>query len=147
MELRVLIDDGQFSRWLVGMRRRVSSLEPAMRLVGQAVCESIDDTFAAEGRPDAWEVLADRTVARKKPGLRILEGETGRLREGIHVEDVGKNFVDVAPDALPYARIQHLGGEAGRGATIPARPYLMLQERDAGRIEEIVTDYLMEDKA
>ncbi|MFZ5760948.1 MAG: phage virion morphogenesis protein [Thermodesulfobacteriota bacterium] len=147
MELRVLIDDDRFTRMIAGLRHRVNSLEPAMRLVGQAVCESIDDTFAAEGRPEAWEALADRTLASKKPGLRILEGETGRLREGIHVEEVGKNFVDVAPDALPYARIQQLGGEAGKGATIPARPYLVLQGSDAGRIEEIITDYIMGDNA
>jgi len=145
MEMRVLIDDEKFAGMLAGMRHRFSSLEPAMRLVGQMVLESIDDTFAAEGRPSDWEALADRTLARKKPGLRILEGESGRLREGIHIEAVGKNYVDVAPDDLPYARIQHLGGEAGRGATIPARPYLVLQGGDAGRIEEIITDYIMGD--
>lgn len=150
MELQVLIDDDRFTRMIAGMHDRVSSLEPAMRLVGQMMLESIDDTFAAEGRPDAWEALADRTLDRKKPGLRILEGETGRLREGIHVDEVGKDFVDVAPDDLPYARIQHLGGEAGRNkaSIIPARPYLvLLQGNDIGRVEEIITDYIMGDGA
>jgi phage virion morphogenesis protein len=143
MELQTIIDDADFARLLTGMRHRFTSLEPAMRLVGQMMLESIDDTFAAEGRPDAWEALADRTLARKNSALRILEGESGRLREGIHVDEVGKDFVDVAPDYLPYARIQQLGGVAGKGATIPARPYLVLQNSDADRIEEIITDYLM----
>ena len=75
----------------------------------------------------------------------ILEGESKRLREGIHVEQAGRNFVDVAPDDLPYARVQQLGGKAGRGgaATIPARPYLVLQQKDETEIEEIIVDFIL----
>jgi len=145
MELRTIIDDSAFRGLIADVGGRLRNMEPAMRLVGQVVMESIDDTFAAQGRPSAWLALSDETLKKKRPGLRILEGETGRLREGIHVEEVGKNFVDVAPDDLPYPRIQQLGGIAGRGVTIPAREYMVLQDSDAGRIEEIITDYLMGD--
>lgn len=143
MELRTTIDDHQFKDVINNTIKHVKDLRPAMALVGQHVCESIDDTFAAEGRPDSWEALSDKTKARKNPSFKILEGESKRLREGIHVESFGHNFVDVAPDDLPYARIQHLGGEAGRGVVIPARPYLVVQESDHDRIGEIVADYIL----
>jgi len=177
MELRTIIDDQGFAEMLAGTAHRISSLEPVMRLVGQVVVESIDKTFAAEGRPDAWQALADSTLLRKMAGgvrlgkdekrkrltttrgwtkagainalvkSKILAGQTGRLREGIHVEATGKDFVDVAPDKLPYARIHHLGGEAGRDGkvTIPARPYLVVQNEDAGRIETLIADYILGD--
>lgn len=145
MELRTTIDGQQFKNLIKGAIANVENLRPAMALVGQFVCESIDDTFADEGRPSSWDALADATLDLKAPGLRILEGETKRLREGIHVETVGNKFVDVAPDDLPYARIQHLGGKAGRGGavTLPARPYMVLQSRDADRIAEIVADHIV----
>ena len=115
MELRTIIDTDHFRGLLADFSGRMKDLEPAMKLVGQFVCESIDDTFAAEGRPDAWKALSDATTARKPAGLRILEGESKRLREGIHVEDTGRNYVDVAPDDLPSPGTFLRGGKAIRG--------------------------------
>ena len=145
MEIRVRIDDHNVRSALDGMAGRLESLEPVMDLVGQFVCEVVDENFQAEGRPDAWDPLKKVTLARKKAGQKILEGESGRLREGIHVEDSGKNFVIVAPDDLVYARIHQLGGQAGRNlaATIPARPYLVLQPGDEEHIEGLITDFVM----
>lgn len=146
MQLHTIIDDREFVELISGVQHKISSLGPAMKMVGQVVMESIDQNFAAEGRPQAWLPLAKSTLAAKSPGQKILEGDSHRLREGIHIQEVGADYVDVGPDDLPYARIQQLGGEAGHGhlALIPARPYLALVDEDADRIREIIADYLFD---
>lgn len=146
MELHTIIDDHEFLELINGMRGRISSFTPAMRMVGQVVLESIDKTFADEGRPAKWQPLAERTLQAKSAGQKILEGDSHRLREGIHIQEVGSDYVDIAPDDLPYARIQQLGGDTGFGhqAHIPARPYLVIQTGDNDRIRDIITDYILQ---
>ncbi len=145
MELQTIIDERVLSEEIPAICQRLRSLAPAMKLVGQALLESIDDTFDAEGRPAAWQPLSELTLKGKGEEQKILEGETHRLREGIHVQGVGADYVDIAPDDLPYARIEQLGGKAGRGlqTVIPARPYLVVQEHDSNRIKNIITDFIM----
>lgn len=143
MELQTIVDDHEFRELLSGLRRRISSLAPAMRMVGQALLESIDDTFAAEGRPVKWQPLAERTKKGKSAEKKILEGDTGRLREGIDIHEVGSDYVDIGPDVLPYARIHQLGSIPANPVQIPARPYLVVQERDNSRIRDIITDYIL----
>lgn len=143
MELQAIIDDKGFHALVDRLKGNISNLTPGMRLVGQFVAESIDDTFQAEGRPEPWAPLAASTVAHKSAGKKILEGATRRLRGGIHVEDVGHNTVTVAPDELPYARIHHLGSRPGSRQNIPARPYLLLQSGDAGEIADILADFIV----
>jgi len=51
---------------------------------------------------------------------------TGTLRRSITTErrpGAGGVYVSVGPTAV-YGRIQELGGRAGRGSTLPARPYV-----------------------
>ena len=79
-----------------------------------------------------------------KKSLRALAegGQTltdfGTLRGSIahNADDAG---VEVGSN-LVYARIHQLGGKAGKGrkATLPARPYLGIDDRDALAIERIV---------
>jgi phage gpG-like protein len=93
-------------------------------------------------------------------GRRILQGE-GDLRKSIVVGKVTRNSVEVG-SSLPYARIHQLGGEIkpkkskylmipmGGGyirlkkATIPARPYLLLQKEDETTIIRATKDYLQQ---
>lgn len=59
---------------------------------------------------------------------------SGALAESLHVEGpaaVGAGvFARVGPTS-PYGRIQELGGTAGWGAQLPARPYLWPAVRDS----------------
>jgi phage gpG-like protein len=50
---------------------------------------------------------------------------TGQLRRSVIMRSKGRAHVQVGATAV-YARIQELGGNAGRGGTshLPARPYL-----------------------
>lgn len=91
-------------------------------------------------------------------GRRILQGE-GDLKKSIVVGKVTRNSVEIG-SSLPYARIHQLGGEIKpkkgkylfipigarfirlKKATIPARPYLLLQAEDETTIIRATKDYL-----
>lgn len=104
---------------------------------------------------DGAEIVAAATVAKlteksHPPGTKTpsAPGEppamiSGHLMESVHTTAVdttaNRYEVSVGPTAV-YARIQELGGTAGRGAQLPARPYLSpaLEETRAA-IGDLVT--------
>lgn len=94
-----------------------------------------------------------------KSGGKILQ-RSGDLRKSITIGKVTDSSVEVG-SSLPYARIHQLGGEivpkrrnvllipvggrylAVRKVTIPARPYLVLQNEDGTFIMRAVKDYIL----
>jgi len=148
MEMQIKIDDQAVQADIRARRRRLANLQPVMSLVGQYGAEEIDKNFEAEGRPDKWQALSAITLKGKKSGLKILEGESGDLRDTIHVEPATSNSVSIAPDDLPYARIQQLGGDfsivsSHRRVTIPARPYLVLDGDAEKHIELMIMEFII----
>lgn len=97
---------------------------------------------------------------QKHASRRILQGE-GDLKKSIVIGKVTRNSVEVG-SSLPYARIHQLGGEIRpkkgkyllipvgnqfirlKKATIPARPYLLLQKEDKTTILRATKDYLQQ---
>ncbi|TEB09307.1 phage virion morphogenesis protein [Pelotomaculum propionicicum] len=91
---------------------------------------------------------------------KILHRE-GDLKKSIDIGKITNTSVEIG-SSLPYARIHQLGGEikpknkrallipvGGRflmvkKVTIPARPYLVLQEEDNTAILRVTKDYIME---
>lgn len=69
--------------------------------------------------------------------------DTGRLRRSITYD--AKRYSVRIGTGLVYGAIHQFGGKAGRGrrVTIPARPYLVVQEEDRRYIDEVIVDYLM----
>jgi len=138
------------------------------KAVGQIALTSMEKNFDAQGRPQKWAPLAPATirdrlkgrvivgrrsarrtrvgVLKKVRGMRILQ-RSGHLKqsivahpdaEGVDVGSIGSNLI--------YARIQQLGGEAGRKSnrvTLPARSYVMLQDEDVEEIRATVVDWVM----
>lgn len=88
---------------------------------------------------DGADLIATATVAKLTEKSHPLGTPTpsapgeppamisGHLMESVHttaVDATGNRYqVSVGPTAV-YSRIQELGGTAGRGAQLPARPYL-----------------------
>ncbi len=112
-----------------------------------------DRERSPEGEP--WKALSARYVARsRKQGGRGGEAHPilfyprhGWLRASINYQAgdlelaVGTNrkFLGGTKSA---AAIHQLGGKAGRGAMIPARPFLGVTEADERRIGELMIEYL-----
>jgi len=146
-----------------------------MAAIGLFYERSVLENFQAESAPDGtpWERLSATTLQLglgkrkgfgKRGGLtakgeRYLQGkrilwEHGDLEGSVHSQ-ADQNSVTVgAGGHIPYAAIHQFGGQAGRGrkVTIPARPYLALNEgdtlalaaKDRQRILEVVESHLQD---
>lgn len=132
----------QFVRTMGAIGRFASRPRLAMRDMAAALEEQTEDNFAAEGRPK-WAALSEAAKLKRiggkngykknreltKRSQRVLEQmkilqDSGLLAGSVHSQ-YGDDYTMVGA-ARPYARIQQLGGKAGKGrkVTIPARPYL-----------------------
>lgn len=138
----LIVGDDQFRRAMGGIGRFSRRPRLAMRDMAAVLEEQTEDNLAAEGRPK-WPGLSERTIRARLGGAKAYK-QNGSLRKsslrakgdmkilqdtGLMAGSVHSQFGDdytVIGAARPQARIQQLGGKAGRGlkVTIPARPYL-----------------------
>lgn len=102
--------------------------------------------FREERSPEnePWQSLTDEYVARRGSANPILY-VTGELEDSIEYK-VDKDSVALGsnatfPGGASRAAIHQLGGEAGHGAYIPARPFLGVNEEDAERIVDLFKEY------
>lgn len=91
-----------------------------------ATQEATEVLHGAIERQLAQQSHAPRTPTPSAPGAPPAT-ITGALSESLHVEGpaaiAGRVLARVGPTS-PYGRIQELGGTAGWGAQLPARPYV-----------------------
>ena len=144
--LSITVDDKAVRSLLAEIQRRGASPRPALKAIGEYMLRRTDERFRAETDPDGnpWQPLSAATLEKKKPGLKILQGDTNLLRDEINYR-VDSSSVGIGT-ALDYGAIQQLGGKAGRGhkVTIPARPYLGVNDADLKEFAAILADYLTE---
>ena len=169
MDLRFAIDDRAVNELLERLGRRTSNLKPLMSRIGAFYERGVLENFRDETSPDGtpWQPLSAATMmlglGRKKgfikggglsaKGKRYLQGkkilrESGDLQDTIHFQADDSKVTIGTSGSIPYAAIQQLGGQAGRGkkVTIPARPYLAendgenlgLAEKDRRWIMEMI---------
>lgn len=162
MEIRVEIKDEEVKRLFNRLSARVKDLTPAMKEIGEIVRSSVVKNFVSGGRPQRWKPNAAATIMRgisrrqftKKGALssgasrKLSKGkvliDTARLQNSITAK-AGTDRAEIGTN-VEYARIHQLGGKAGRGrkVTIPARPYLMVQDEDWKPIKEAILRRLKE---
>jgi phage virion morphogenesis protein len=144
--LDVSVDDKQVRDLFAKIERRGDSPRPALKSIGEYMIRRTFERFSAEKDPEGipWLPLSEATLKRKKPGLKILQGDTNLLRDEINYR-VDSSSVGIGT-ALIYGAIHQLGGKAGRGhkVTIPARPYLGVNDEDLREFALILSDYLTE---
>ena len=135
------------------------------------------ENFKNETAPDntPWKPLAQDTMmmglAKKKGwkrdgglsarGKRYIQGkrilrESGDLEGSIHFQADNDSVMIGTSGSIPYAAIHQFGGKAGRGrkVTIPARPYLAmnqgteleLADQDRNWIMDLLREEIMEAK-
>jgi len=161
--LKVHFRDDGLDEQLADLAARVVRREPAMQEIGGELQASTHQRFRDERGPEgeAWPELAPATLigragkkARTKRGgytkrartrmsnARILR-DTGELFNSISFQ-ANANQVSVGTNKA-YARIQQLGGQAGRRGNkveIPARPFLGISDDDRGTIADILSQHL-----
>jgi|CXWL01.1.fsa_nt_gi phage virion morphogenesis protein len=135
-----------------------------LRAFGRILVRSITENFEAEGRPKPWKPLAMATLFSRL-GVGRLVGKRGkalkraqqRLANVMILQDSGvlknsqraevsNNTLRVGPTgpAAIYGRIHQFGGKTGRGKkiTIPARPFLVVQDEDLTELKDLVSDHI-----
>lgn len=167
MYLKTSVDDREVTNALVAVAGALGNLRPAMRTVGEIVRTSIERNFAAQGRP-AWEPSARVKIA----GGETLS-DTGRLRRSFTVRSsersvsVGTNvkyapvhqfgakkgaFGTVAASVREHIRRvaakevkvrAHTRKQLLPWGTIPARPFLMVQDEDWPEINRALMEHIM----
>jgi phage virion morphogenesis protein len=116
---------------LTKLQENCKSVEKPLQACGQILLRSIEKNFRAGGRPDKWAELASSTKREKlKTGHTKILIDRALLKNSI-VAEVSGNTLTVGT-SMPYARIHQKGGQAGRSlkVTIPARPFLVIQDED-----------------
>jgi phage virion morphogenesis protein len=142
--IEIKLNNKEIETKLLELAKRGENLRPLMKNIAGIFAYSTEENFKAEGRPK-WQDLSEVTKKQRAkighyPG-QILQVE-GKLAGSVstYYDDdsavIGSN--------LPYAAIQQLGGNAGRGRKvhIPERPYLQLTEGDQQEILDAAKKYL-----
>ena len=136
------------------LSKRLTRPQQALRECGLVLLRSIAKTFKAGGRPVRWKPSAR---AKMTGGKTLLK--TARLLRSITMDVSGKTLT--VGTNVKYARILHEGGDItpktakalkanipGVGwrtmkkVTIPARPFLVIQDADWRVFNRIFGDYL-----
>jgi phage gpG-like protein len=158
--IRLHVDTGAGERVLVEMLGRLEDLTPPLTAIKEVALTSIRDNFSAGGRPQPWAPL------KYRQGTPLVN--SGRLRGSITGEVQGNTVV--LGTNLPYAAIHNYGGTVqipaitarnaqalrftiggtvlfrrsvkAHAVTIPARPYMVLQEADTETMSQILLQHL-----
>lgn len=135
-------------------------MRPAWAQVGEYMLGSVESNFDAEGRPDRWEPLKQKTLLAKAGGKRQATKRRGgftaraqriiggnkiltasrRLRRSMTYE-ADSGGVSVGTN-VEYAATHQFGRTSGRGAPIPARPFLVIQPEDEQEIGKILEQHI-----
>lgn len=143
-------------------RRRGRDLSPAFRDIGEHMLASVRQNFEDQGRPVRWPLIKPETLIARAGGKKkahtkkgkltaraqkIVSGakiliDSARLMNSITYR-AGQEAVEIGTNVI-YAATHQFGRNKGRGAPIPARPFLVVQPEDEVYITEAIEGYLME---
>ena len=135
---RVEIESSALNAAFERLAAVLASPSAAMDQIGRYLVASTLRRFERERAPDGSPWL--KSARALAEGGQTLT-DTGRLRGSIaHTVAGGGRAVEVGSKVL-YAAIHQFGGRAGRGrrVTLPARPYLGIDDRDRDAIARIVS--------
>lgn len=137
----VEIEDAQLRKLFVDLVGTIASPRAAFDRIGSYLVTATLYRFERERGPDGqpWK-KSIRALIEGGQTLTDFGTLRGSITHNVHGDgrgvDVGSNIV--------YAAIHQFGGQAGkeRKVTLPARPYLGIDERDRSEIVRIGLDEL-----
>jgi len=136
--------DKRLVRWLAEKRDNLhftGRSRAPLRAIGEIWRGSVEDTFAAQGRPEKWEAWSESYAAwraEKRPG-KMLHLDT-LLLHSIAIS-VGNMVVSIGSN-LAYAARMQFGWPAGSADETPARPYIQPPfAEDWKEIEAILVEW------
>jgi phage virion morphogenesis protein len=117
---------------------RAKDLDPPLKKGGNIMLRSIDQNFKVAGRPKMWKPLSTAYGVRKlKSGYSPLPlTRTGQLRRSITFRVRGRKLS--VGTSVPYAPYHQFGTRR-----MPSRPYLIFQNEDIRRIEQLIVQHIV----
>jgi len=144
MNIQVVDEDG-FMAALQSLAERGSNMQSVFQEIGSYLQSEVESNFESETAPDGtgWAGHSTATLLRRGAGAKKLR-DRGHLYGSLSYS-ASHSQVAVGTNRA-YARIHQMGGQAGRGrqVTIPARPFLGLNEENRQEIGRIVNDHITE---
>ena len=116
-------------------------LQEAKRPLRTDVREHQRDLRGPGGRWPAISPATQRKRGRTKSGRQRWRRTLGRLPTMRQIRVIGGDTL-IARPRLPWAAVHHFGGRVGRGARIPARPFLYFGADFIADIERALRAYL-----
>lgn len=114
----ITLDDEQARAAFADLVHRATDMTGLMRQVSGHLADVAKEAFATHSAPDGspWVDLSEHTKAQRSkrgawPGQMLID--SGVVAASI-TTDYGRDFAQIGSN-VPYARIQHKGGRAGRG--------------------------------
>lgn len=133
--IRAEIEDGGIRKKLAALIALGRDPSPAMRDIA---------TYGENSTRERFRMQISPSGERWKPSLRVqLHGGKTLTKDGHLAGSIssrsGRSFAEWGSNRV-YAAIHQLGGKAGRGrkVTIPARPYLGMNDENAADIMDLL---------
>ncbi len=139
------VDFREVDRGFSAMERRAHALGPAFRQLKPELRADQRDHAARRAGPfAAWAARAPATLAKAK------RGKSGRIRRSrplgklLTAIDYSATATQVmARSLVDWANVHQEGGRVGRGAVIPARPFLWISDAMMARASEIILRHIV----
>jgi phage gpG-like protein len=156
--INVEIKDEAVRQLFADIQGRLRDLSPALKIIGEIVRTSIAENFLAGGRPTAWKPSIRSSMSG---GNTLID--TKILMNSLTVKPIDNDTVAVGT-TVDYAAIHQFGGtisainakylkfmRGGKGTpwaskqsvTIPARPFMMIQDRDWQTMAAAIRKYIL----
>lgn len=138
-----------------------SFVEPLTKAIEMVLIPSFKENFAVGGRPDAWDDLSPDTVKLRgaEGPILVRSGALEAAATSLGIWDIGATSATIRglPGNAWYGAI-HQGGYGGAGKSsikqqtsssaaktyIPQRQFILFQDEDIPKIQEIFYDWLGE---
>lgn len=166
--IKYTIDDTQLQADLRTVAGRMQNPAPALKNIGLLMIRSIAQNFKAGGRPIAWKpskraaaeggkTLLDtarlaRSITYRIEGRILYVGTNvvygaihqlgGRIRKNVTVRQHWRIMQQAFGRPVNARRIQVGSHSRLMNTRIPARPYLVVQDSDRRRMDQIVAGYI-----
>lgn len=140
--LRVEVDTREVEAALAELERRGQNPAPAMRVIRKEMrLDQRDHAREKEGPEGKWPARAASTIAKIRKGSGRARRPMGRLVSAVAY--TAERSRVVGRSLVRWSGSHMEGDRVGRGATLPARPFLWISDKLLDTAETVLARFLL----
>lgn len=148
-ELTFNIDGKNVDAWLArqdNFKTQARNLAPVFQSFGRYMLGSIDRNFTSEGRPKQWRRLSPQYARYKqrKVGSKPILVWSGRMRRGFKFTATQRTLQIYNNRTANGVKLFPLHQDGYAPNNLPARPMLILQDRDKAEMTRLFRRHLFD---